>query len=66
MGFHSKITNMLIADGVNYLNNGREASFAKEFLEDKTKLGKGLLALAALNRAMHTFVSEVGSKHRNR
>ena len=55
---------MLIADACNYMNNGRNASFAKEF-SDKTKLGQGLLACAGFNRAMNTFVVDCGSKIRN-
>ena len=59
-GFHAKITNLLIADCCNYMNNGRDASFAREY-SGKTKLGQGLLACAAFNRAMNTFVVDVGS-----
>ena len=61
---HPTITKMLLADATNYL--GREDSgYASWFLQDKDRLTKCLKAVAPFNRAMNTFVVDVGSKHRN-
>ena len=62
---YNTITKMLVADATNYL--GREDSgFATWFLQDKDRLTKCLKAIAPFNRAMNTFVVDVGSKHRNK
>ena len=59
------ITKMLMADASSYL--GREDKGDKNwFLQDKDRLTKCLKAIAPFNRAMNTFVVDVGSKHRNK